>query len=229
MKKYSKQLPFDFECRPSLGGEDFLVASSNHEAVAWLDNWPNWPSPLLILYGPPGCGKTHLSNVFMASTGAVCLTPAIMRDSNLDGLFNSQKFFVVDDKEINTFHNFSEISLFHFYNNLIIQGGYMLITAESHPVNWDFELADLSSRVKASQAIGIGMPDDDLIKVVLVKLFSDRQVRVETSVIEYITRRIERSFDEVRKFVQCANELALVEKKGITLAVARQVFSDFEL
>ena len=87
----------------------------------------------------------------------------------------------------------------------------------------------MSSRVKAAQAIGIGKPDDELIKVVLVKLFSDLQVRVENSVIEYITKRIERSFDEVRKFVQFANEIALVEKKGITLAVARKVFNDLKL
>jgi chromosomal replication initiation ATPase DnaA len=227
--KYSKQLPFDFECRPSLGGEDFLVAPSNHEAVAWLDNWSNWPSPLFILYGPPGCGKTHLSNVFIASTGALCLTPTIIKTSNFSSLLDSQKFFVVDDNRVNTFVNFSEISLFHFYNNLVTRGGHLLVTAESHPINWEFKLADLSSRVKAAQAIGIGMPEDDLIKVVLVKLFSDRQVRVETNVIEYVTKRIGRSFDEARKFVECANEIALVEKKGITLAVARQVFSDLKL
>ena len=114
--KYGKQLPFEFEWRPSLGCEDFLIASSNHEAVAWLDNWPNWPSPLLILYGPPGCGKTHLTNVFIASTGALRLTPAIMRELNLVGLSGSKKFFVVDDNEINKFLNYTEISLFHFYN-----------------------------------------------------------------------------------------------------------------
>ena len=227
--KYSKQLPFDFECRPSLGGEDFLVAPSNHEAVAWLDNWSNWPSPLFILYGPPGCGKTHLSNVFIASTGALCLTPTIIKTSNFSSLLDSQKFFVVDDNQVNRFVNFSEISLFHFYNNLLTRGGHLLVTAECHPINWEFKLADLSSRVKAAQAIGIGMPEDDLIKVLLVKLFSDRQVRVETNVIEYVTKRIERSFDEARKFVECANEIAMVEKKGITLAVARQVFSDLKL
>ncbi|MDG2267502.1 MAG: DnaA/Hda family protein, partial [Alphaproteobacteria bacterium] len=152
-----------------------------------------------------------------------------IKTSNFSSLLDSQKFFVVDDNRVNTFVNFSEISLFHFYNNLVTRGGHLLVTAESHPINWEFKLADLSSRVKAAQAIGIGMPEDDLIKVVLVKLFSDRQVRVETNVIEYITKRIERSFDEARKFVECANEIALVEKKGITLAVARQVFSDLKL
>jgi chromosomal replication initiation ATPase DnaA len=223
---YNKQLPFDFEHRPSLSGDDFLISPSNQEAVAWLDKWPDWPSPLLILYGPPGCGKTHLSHVFMASSGAVQLTPELIKDFGVASLLNSQQNFVIDDGKINTFVHLSEVSLFHLYNDLALRGGHMLITAESHPVNWAFKLADLSSRFKAAQAIGIGMPDDNLIKAVLVKLFSDRQVRVEISVIDYITKRMERSLDAARNFVHLANELALVEKKGITLALARQVLGD---
>jgi chromosomal replication initiation ATPase DnaA len=223
---YNKQLPFNFEHRPSLSGDDFLISPSNQEAVAWLDKWPNWPSPFLVLYGPPGCGKTHLSHVFMASSGALHLTPEIIRDSSLASLIDSQHNFVVDDGEVNTFVHLSEVSLFHLYNALALCGGHMLITAESHPVNWEFKLADLSSRIKAAQAIGIGMPDDNLIKAVLVKLFSDRQVRVEIGVIDYITKRMERSLDAARNFVHLANELALVEKKGITLALARQVLGD---
>jgi chromosomal replication initiation ATPase DnaA len=225
---YNKQLPFDFEHRPSLSGDDFLISPSNQEAVAWLDKWPDWPSPLLILYGPPGCGKTHLSHVFMASSGAVQLTPELIKDFGVASLLNSQQNFVIDDGKINTFVHLSEVSLFHLYNDLALRGGHMLITAESHPVNWAFKLADLSSRFKAAQAIGIGMPDDNLIKAVLVKLFSDRQVRVEISVIDYITTRMERSFDAARNFVRFANELALVEKKGITLALARQVLDDLK-
>ena len=104
----------------------------------------------------------------------------------------------------------------------------MLITAESHPVNWKFELADLSSRIKAAQAIGIGMPDDDLIKAVLVKLFSDQQVRVHVSVIDYVTKRIERSFDSARKFVKMVDKLALSQKKNINLTLARKVLDDLE-
>ncbi len=223
---YNKQLPFDFEHRPSLSGDDFLISSSNQEAVAWLDKWPDWPSPCLVLYGPPGCGKTHLSHVFMASSGALQLTPAIIGDPSLASLLNSQQNFVVDDGEVNTLVRLNEVSLFHLYNNLALRGGHMLITAESHPINWEFKLADLSSRIKAAQAIGIGMPDDNLIKAVLVKLFSDRQVRVEISVIDYIMKRMERSLDAARNFVHLANELALVEKKGITLALARQVLGD---
>ena len=84
-----KQLPLEFEHRPSLGGEDFLIAPCNEDAVAWLDKWPDWRSPALIIYGPPGCGKTHLAHVFMASTGAVQLTQAMIDDAGLPQLLRS--------------------------------------------------------------------------------------------------------------------------------------------
>ena len=225
---YNKQLPFEFEHRPSLSGDDFLISPSNQEAVAWLDKWPNWPSPFLILYGPPGCGKTHLSNVFMESSGALQLTPEMIGDPGVDSILSFQKNLVIDGGKINIFIDLSEVSLFHLYNDLALRGGHMLITAESHPVNWEFKLADLSSRIRSAQAIGIGMPDDNLIKAVLVKMFSDRQIRVEISVIDYVTKRMERSFGAARSFVHLANELALVEKKGITLALARRVLGDLK-
>ena len=223
---YNKQLPFNFEHRPSLSGNDFLISPSNQEAIASLDKWPNWSSPFLIIYGPPGCGKTHLSHVFMAISGALQLTPEIIRDTSLVSLLGSQKNFVVDDYDVNNFNHPGEVSLFHLYNDLSSRGGHVLITAESHPVNWKFKLADLSSRIKAAQAIAIGMPDDNLIRALLVKLFSDRQVRVEISVIDYITKRLERSFHAAQNFVKLANQLALVKKKGVTLALARQVLED---
>ena len=222
------QLPFDFEHRPSLSGDDFLVAPSNVEAVAWIDKWPDWPAPVLILYGPTGCGKTHLSNVFIGLTEAVQLTPSIASNVSLVNPSDSQQNFVLEIGNMNTFYNFNEEDLFHLYNDLSLYGGHMLITAETHPVNWKIGLADLSSRIKATQAVSIGMPDDNLIKAVLVKLFSDQQVRVEVDVIDYVTRRIERSFDSARKFVMLADKLALSKNKGINLVLAREVLDELE-
>ena len=222
------QLPFDFEHRPSLSGDDFLVASSNEEAVAWIDKWPDWPTPVVILYGPTGCGKSHLSNVFIRLTGASKLTPSSVSDVVLASLTNVPKNFVIEISKINAFCSFNEEKLLHLYNNLVLYGGHMLITAESHPINWKIGLADLSSRIRATQAISIGMPDDNLIKAVLVKLFSDQQVRVEVGVIDYVIKRIERSFDSARKFVRLADKIALSQKKSINLNVARQVLNELE-
>jgi len=212
-----------------LGGGDFLVATSNQEAVSWIDKWPNWPTPVLILRGPPGCGKTHLSNVFMVISGARLLTRDIVRSTVLADLLASSDNFVIDDSDISLFKDFSEELLFHFYNELSLHGGHMLITSISNPVDWKFKLADLGSRIKSSQMVVIGNPEDDLIRAVLVKLFSDQQVRVDVGVIDYIMRRMERSLESARNFVRIANELALTQKRGITLSLVRQVFDGLEL
>ncbi len=221
----AEQLPFEFDHRPSLSGDDFLVAPCNQEAVAWLDKWPDWPAPCLVIYGPPGCGKTHLSHVYMARSGALQLTPAMISDAGLPSILSSSKNFIVDDADLNAGGGFNEESLFHIYNDLFSRGGHMLITAGSPPNDWDFKLADLASRLKAAPAIGIGMPDDDLIKMVLVKLFSDRQVRVEIGVIDYVAKRMERSFDAARQFVEAADNAALAAKKRITLPIAKQALT----
>ena len=219
----AEQLPFDFDHRPSLSGDDFLVAPSNNEAVAWLDKWPDWRAPFLIIFGPPGCGKTHLAHVFMAKSGALQLTPAMISDAGLPSLLSSSENFVMDGDSA-----FDQESLFHIYNDLASRSGHMLITATVPPNDWDIELADLASRLKAAPAVGIGMPEDDLIQAVLVKLFSDRQVRVESGVIDYVMKRMERSLDAARQFVELADKAALVEKKGITLPLARQVLDGLD-
>ncbi len=213
------QLPFEFGHRPSLSGDDFFVAPSNKEAVVWLDKWPHWPGPFLVIYGAPGCGKTHLSHVFMATSGALKLKAAMICEAGLPNLLSLSENFILDDENA----DFDEEALFHIYNHLASRGGHMLITSVSPPSEWGLKLADLASRLKSSPAISIGMPDDDLIKSLLVKLFSDRQVRVENGAINYVTKRIERSFDAARQFVEIADRTALVEKKGISLPLARQV------
>ena len=218
----AEQLPFEFEHRPSLSGDDFLVAPCNQVAVAWLDKWPDWSSPFLIIYGPPGCGKSHLSHVFMAKSGAMALTSALIEDAGLANIISSAQNFVVDDGD----QDFDEEALFHIYNDLASRDGHMLITSTVSPVEWPIKLADLASRVKAAPAAEIRQPEDDLIKAVMVKLFSDRQGRVESGVIDYVSKRMERSLDAARQFVEAADKAALVEKKAITLAIARRVLAE---
>jgi chromosomal replication initiation ATPase DnaA len=218
----AEQLPFEFEHRPSLSGDDFLVAPCNQVAVAWLDKWPDWSSPFLIIYGPPGCGKSHLSHVFMAKSGAMALTSALIEDAGLANIISSAQNFVVDDGD----QDFDEEALFHIYNDLASRDGHMLITSTVSPVEWPIKLADLASRVKAAPAAEIRQPEDDLIKAVMVKLFSDRQVRIQSGVIDYVSKRMERSLDAARQFVEAADKAALVEKKAITLAIARRVLAE---
>jgi len=158
----------------------------------------------------------------MAKSGALALTSAGINDAGLPSILASSKNLVADDGDI----GFDEEALFHIYNDLASRNGHMLITAERAPNEWPVKLADLASRLKSSPAVEIGLPDDDLIKAVVVKLFSDRQIRVETGVIDYVVKRMERSLDAARLFVESADKAALAEKKGITLPIARRVLEE---
>ena len=220
------QLPFDFDHRPSLDGNDYLVTASNKEAVLWLDKWPSWYSCCCIIYGPSGCGKSHLGNVFMSMSNAVSAKLDHHSSEEFDNFLDINRNIVVDDIDGKLKTLADEENFLHIYNNLSLIGGNILLLASKAPVQWELKLADLRSRIQASPAIEIRMPDDELIYAVLIKLFSDRQIRIDLRVLEYIVKRIDRSFSSAQRFVERADHAALTQKKKISLSIARQVLND---
>ncbi len=217
----STQIPFEFEHRPALGGDDFFVAPSNQAVVQWIDEWPHWPSPALVIFGPSGAGKTHLANVFAERTDAKFLDKARFSTEEIPYLLNESKCFVVDDMPT----GFEEEALLHLYNSVKDLGGYLLITGKSPPVKWSIKLMDLASRLNAAAAVEIGHPEDELIQSILVKLFSDRQLLVGREVVTYILPRVERSIAAVRHLVEALDKAALSQSRNITLPLVREVMA----
>jgi len=205
------QIPLDFDHRAALSGDDFLISHCNRDAVAWLDKWPGWPSPALIIYGPPGCGKTHLVNVFREKSNAQELP-----DGDLSEI---DTCYVLDDADQYS----DDEHLLHAYNLLAAADGHLLLTAARPPSQWKIDLADLRSRLNAAPSVEIRQPDDMLIKAVLVKLFSDRQLRVEAGVIDYAAPRMERSLDAARRLVAAVDRAAMAAKRNITWPLVRDV------
>ncbi len=215
-----RQLPLDFDHRPALGGEDFLVAASNAEAVAWIDRWPDWPGPALALHGPPGCGKTHLAHVFRAGAGASLVGARELAAGGPGHL--TAPACVVDDAETVLAQGLEE-ALLHLHNRLAEAGRHLLLAARRPPAHWSVALGDLRSRLNAAAAIAIKPPDDTLIAAVLVKLFADRQLRVDSEVVSFMVARMERSFDAARRLVAALDAAALAERRNITVPLARLV------
>jgi chromosomal replication initiation ATPase DnaA len=216
------QLTFAFDHRPALSGEDFLVAPNNSEAVAWLDRWPDWPSPVLAVHGPPACGKTHLAQVFMARSGAVLVAPEAIAESDPGLLLGDARACVIDDAEALVTEGREE-ALLHFYNTVSEASRHLLLTSLRAPARWGAGLADLRSRLVAATTVAIGPPDDALIAAVLVKLFADRQLRVDEDVVSYMMARMERSLEEARRLVGLVDGTALAEGRKITVPLVRQV------
>ena len=217
-----RQLPFAFEHRTSFAGEDFLIAGPNHDAVRWLDRWPDWPSPALVIHGPAGCGKTHLAHVFLERCrGLIIDDDALRRDRTLD-LAVAAAGCIVDDADRLVGAGL-ETPLLHLYNVLAEHGRHLLLTAATPSARWSMRLSDLRSRLNAAPSVGIGLPDDDLIAGLLAKLFADRQLAIDDEVISYLLPRIQRSFAAARRLTADLDAAALSHRRKITVALAREV------
>ncbi|UEM06571.1 DNA replication protein [Skermanella rosea] len=208
-----------------MGADDFLVAPSNEAAVAWLDLWPNWPAPALVIFGPAGCGKTHLAQVWRARTQAPRVEPGDLRIETLPKLLCEAAAVVIDNADKGTGDARTERALFHLYNLARETGGYLLLTSESAPAHWGIKLPDLRSRLMAAPAVAVGAPDDALLAAILVKLFADRQLRVGDDVIRFLVTHMERSFDAARRLVADLDAAALAARRRITVPLARRVLA----
>lgn len=208
------QLALDLRQRAAMGREDFLVSPTNAQAVAWVDKWPDWPSPALVLVGPPGCGKTHLGQVWRKRAGASLFEPGgvAIHESMDSAIFVDEPNDPAHDEEI-----------FHLYNVAAAAGKHILIATEVPPVRWTGRLPDLKSRLSAVPNINIQAPNETLIAAVMMKMFADQQMDVGAEVLSYLVNRMERSFEAARLLVDRLNNASLATKRRITVPLAREV------
>lgn len=222
------QIPLDLGFRSAMGRADFLIGESNAAAVGWIDRWPEWPAPILVLQGPPASGKTHLCAVWSAVSKAVFIKPDRLLGENADTLFESGPALILDGLDPWIGDRDAETALFHLYNLLREERSTMLITMRTAPKALEFSLPDLASRFRAAPVATIQPPDDLLLSALLIKQFSDRQIRVGEDVISYILPRMERSFAAAREIVALADHMALAEKSRISVPLMRRVLSQLQ-
>jgi chromosomal replication initiation ATPase DnaA len=216
------QLTLDLPRRTTFNRSDFLVSDCNIAAVDWIDRWPVWPSAALVVHGPPGCGKTHISHLWRERASAVILAGKELTEAALPGLFGRGLLRIVVDNADQA----PERALLHLYNSCLERGGSLLITMRSAPGSWKLELDDLRSRLRSAIVVGIEPPDDALLGAVVFKHFADRQLRVSPDVIDYVTRRLERSFAAAEAFAARLDSAALSGGKRVTIPLARRVLKE---
>lgn len=215
----SRQIPLDLGFRPALGREDFFVAPGNTEAVAWIDRWPGWPGHAAALFGPAGCGKSHLAQVFAARTSARVMPARELLESDVGDLAQSGRAVVIEDGDTGV----SETALFHLYNALSEVKGWLLLTGRDAPARWNVTLPDLRSRLAAVTAIRIDPPDDDMMQAVLVKLFADRQITITPEVVTYLLRNMDRTFAHARALVTLADHESLAGQRAVTIPLVKNL------
>lgn len=220
---HDRQLVLDLQAeRPDRWHpEDFLISDANREAVRWLERWRDWPAPALILYGPAGCGKTHLVSWFRARNEATVFALADLGQPDDRLIAAADGICIVEDADRAT--DAAEEPLLHLYNIVAAAGGRLLLTARVPPRAWPIRLPDLRSRLQAAPTAAILAPDDALLGAILIKLFGDHQLAVDDEVVSYLLPRIERSFEALPRIVALLDRSALAAQRRLTVPFVRAV------
>ncbi len=213
-----QQLPLVLPHEEALGIDDYLVSTSNQAAFNLITSWPEWPSPIVTLHGPVGSGKTHLVNAWQELSGAQIVGGDELEFLDLTALAEAGPVAVED-----LHAGFDETSLFHLFNAVRLTGGNMLMTTREWPSTFDLETRDLASRFRVATPVQVEEPDDMLLAMVMTKHFSDRQVTVDSSVIDYLVIRIERSLDAARNVVDMLDRHALAKGRKISRVMASKI------
>ena len=198
--------------------EDFYVSSSNQEAYEFINSWPKWIKRIVNIFGPPGSGKTHLASILKSKTSTLEIE---------SGVLNDKVFFAFKINEALIIENLneevSENLLFSLWNVALQDNKYLLITSTKPISTYKFKLPDLKSRAASSVIIGINLPSDDLIGVILAKNFSDKQIRVEKKHIDYIIKRIDRSYEKISQFISISDKYSLKKGNPFSLKLIKEV------
>jgi|SRR5579872_894717 chromosomal replication initiation ATPase DnaA len=218
----ARQLALDLPHEPRFSREDFLVAPANREALTAVDAWPAWPGRMLALIGPPGAGKSHLGAIWAERAGAMMLRGDGVAEADLPRLAAAKAALIDDADQIGP----AEDALFHLLNLVRESGTFLMLTASSPPDVWGLKKADLLSRLRLAPLTQLGEPDDTLARAVLVKLFHDRQLIVEPTVIDYVALRIERSLAAARAVVAALDREALARGRAVTRPMAAALLKD---
>ncbi len=214
------QLPFKLPLAASHGRDDLIVGETNALAVDMIDRWPDWSSTLMILAGPAGSGKSHLASIWAERSDARIFAASDLAKASHNSR-GGPNFLIEDIGDTMV----DETVLFHLINNAREKGGSGLITSNLWPQSWNITLPDLLSRLRAATLVELAEPDDTLLRLTLVKLFADRQLLVDKSVIDYLVVRMERSIATARLIVEHLDHQSLAKNRPITRPMAASVLA----
>jgi len=212
------QLSLTLPPTPDQGGDRFVIAPCNEQAFRLVDSWPGWPAASLAVCGPAGSGKSLLAELWAVRADAARLDGRHADVDQAMALAYGARPLYLEHPDA-----FAPQSLLHLLNAVSERGGSLLLTHRLAPSHWQAPLPDLRSRLAALPVAALEKPDDGLLRAILVKIFSARQVRVSPDLLDYVLARCERSAEAVASVAEQLDAAALAQGRPITLALARTV------
>ena len=216
------QLVFKFPFKTKYYEQDYYVSSNNFSAYRLIESWPNWPGKWVNIFGPKGCGKTHLSNILKKKINLIHMIDAKKVDNESISKFEKLDCLIIDNYE----KNIDEKMFYSLLNQSKQSDSYLLVNSILPLGNIKFDLKDLRSRTESFINLGIELPTDDLLRVIISKSFSDKQIEITPKISEYIIKNIERSYEKVFKFIKEIDDLSLSSGKSININLIKKVLNN---
>ena len=215
------QLIFKFPFSKKYYEQDFFVSSNNFSAYKLIEEWPVWPGKWLNIYGFSGSGKTHLAKILEKKIKKIRLIDAKNIDDEIIRDINNIDCLIIDSFK----NNIDEKLLYSILNQSKQAENYILINSTPSIKNINFNLKDLKSRINSFLYIGIELPTDDLLKVIISKTLSDNQININPKLSDYIINNVERSYEKLFKFLKEVDEMSLSTGKSININLIKKVLN----
>ena len=216
--KNLNQLLFNFNYSQNFNYDDFFVSKSNYFAFQLIEKWPKWEKNILNISGEKFSGKSHLANIFCNKNKCIKIAEEQLNDEIL------KKLKLHENIVLDNFDNLTEERLLYSLFNLVDHDNKYLLINSIKPINeMNFDLNDLKSRSKNCLFAKIDKPDDELMFALILKNFSDRQIEIDKKFIDFIIKRIDRSYGKISDFIYKIDELSLKNKKPIDFKTIKQI------
>ena len=220
MKELNQQI-IKFAYDKNFKNEDFYISSSNKHIFDLFNKWPKWEKNFLNISGEKFSGKTHIINIFLKKFKGFKIESKLLNDDILKDIKIYQNIILEDLNE-----NIDEKLIYSIMNIIEQDNKYLIVTSLRPIVDMDFRLKDLKSRAKNFLLHNIEKPDDELIFALIVKNLSDRQISLDKKLINYIIKRIDRSYSKIFHFIYTIDEMSLKKKKSIDLKLIKEVLGE---
>jgi chromosomal replication initiation ATPase DnaA len=214
------QLIFKFPFKTNYFEEDFYVSDNNFEAYKLIESWPKWPSKFINIFGSSGCGKTHLANIFNKKINSFFIKALEINNSTLYEI-KAKECLIIDDFK----NNVEEKLLYSILSQSHLSNQYIIINSSEPIQSFEIKLNDLKSRFSSFVNIGINLPTDELIKVIISKNFSDKQVKMESKLLDYIIKNIDRSYEAVFDLIDKLDDFSLSAGRSININLIKKALN----